>query len=89
MVYIGGGLPPIPARQVKRIKDGQFMEMAKLLPDHLSSSPYSDEDQAKRTKVKYKEVLDIIEWLQCFSLYIAMIACSNASCVVDLLGYQN
>ena len=88
LVYIGGGLPPIPARLVKRIEDGQFVEMAELLLDHLSSSPYTDEDQAKSTKVKYKEVLDI-EWLQCFSLYIAVIARSNASCVVDLLGYQN
>ena len=89
LVYIGGGLPPIPARLVKRIEDSQFEEMAELLPDHLSLSPYTDEDQAKGTKVKYKEVLDIIEWLQCFSLYIAVIARSNASCVVDLLGYQN
>ena len=88
-VYIGGGLPPIPARLVKRIEDGQFVEMAELLPDHLSSSPYTDEDQANSSKVKYKEVLNIIEWLQCFSLYIAVIARSNASHVVDLLGYQN
>ena len=88
-VYIGGGLPPIPARLVKRIEDGQFVEMAEPLPDHLSSSPYTDEDQAKSSKVKYKEVLNIIEWLQCFSLYIAVIARSNANRVVNLLGYQN
>ena len=88
-VYIGGRLPPIPARLVKIIEDVQFMEMAELLPDHLSSSLYTDEDQAKSTKVKYKEVLNIIEWLQYFSLYIALIACSNDIRVVDLLGYQN
>ena len=61
--------------------------MAELLPDHFNSSPYTDEDQAKSSKVKYKEVLSIIEWLLCFSLYIAVIARSNASHVVDLLGY--
>ena len=49
----------------------------------------TDEDQAKSSKVQYKEVLNIIEWLQCFSLHIAVIARSNASRVVDLLGYQN
>ena len=65
------------------------MEMVELLPDHLSSSPYKNKDQAKSSKVKYKEVLNIIEWLQYFSLYIAVIAHSNVSRVVDLLGYQN
>ena len=70
------------------VEDGQFVEMAELLPDHLSSSHYAEEDQSKSTKIKYKEVLNIIEWLQCFSLYIAMIVHSNASHVVDLLGYQ-
>ena len=46
-VYIGGGLPPIPARLVKRIENGQFVEMAELLPDHLSSFP-------TLTKIKQK-----------------------------------
>ena len=60
LLYIGGGLPPSTTILIKRRGD---VKMAELLPDHLSLSPYTDEDRAKSTKVKYKEVLDIIEWL--------------------------
>lgn len=62
------------------------MEMAELLPDHLSSPYYTDEEQSKGTRVKYKEVLNIIEWLKCFSIYIDVIAPTKFNDTVDLVG---
>ena len=88
-MYIDGALPPLPAKLFKKIEDGQFVKMAEFLQDHLISPHYTDKDQSTSTTVKYKEMLSIIEWLQYFSLYIAMIAHTNSSCVVDLLGYHN
>ena len=34
-LYVGGGLPPVPAKLAKRIQDGQFIEMGELLPEVL------------------------------------------------------
>ena len=42
---VGGGLPPVPAKLAKRIQDGQFIEMAKLLPDFLRGPNSYDDDK--------------------------------------------
>ena len=34
-LYVGGGLPPVPAKLAQRIQDGQFVEMVELLPEVL------------------------------------------------------
>ena len=34
-------------------------------------------------------VSDIVEWLQCFGIYIAIISRKQPARVIDLLGYQN
>ena len=34
-VIIGAGLPPVPGSLVKRIREGHFIEMGELLPEHL------------------------------------------------------
>lgn len=66
-VYIGSKLLPVPSKLVKRIEYGQFMEMVEVLPDHLGL-PYYTDDQSRSYKVKYKEVLSVVKWLQCFSV---------------------
>ena len=38
---------------------------------------------------KIQEVTDIIEWVQCFSVFTAIIHRSQPDCTPDLLGYQN
>ena len=44
-LYIGGGLPPIPEKLVRHIKDGHYINMAELLPDMLEASNAIDDDQ--------------------------------------------
>ena len=88
-VHLGGGLPPVPGKLVKQIEKGHFIEMVKLLPEHLSSQ-CEDEDQIKVTKPKHKAVTNILELLQCFGIRI----CSNrilqgTTQVLDLLAYQH
>ena len=86
---MGGGMPPIPAKLAKRIQEGKFIEMAKLLPDFLTGPNPSDEDQFKTSKSRNWEIANIVDWIQCFSLYIAIICRSQPQQIVDLLGYQN
>ena len=43
LIYINSGLPSIPAKLVKRIQEGQFVEMAELSPMQLGSSDILDQ----------------------------------------------
>ena len=83
-----GGIPPAPAKLVKRIQEGSFIEMAELLPELLQNASLPDNIN-KGSKPKPHSVGNIMEWVQCFSCYIAVISHSQPQRVVDLLGYQN
>ena len=85
---LGGGMPPVPPKLVKRIQEGSFIEMAELSPDLLRNASLPD-DTNKSSKAKSHTVGSIIEWIRCFSCYIAIISRSQPQRVVDLLGYQN
>lgn len=87
-VHLGGGLPPIPSKLVKKIEEGHFIELAELLPERLSSY-WENDDQNKSTKSKHKTVTSILEWMQCFGIYIAIISRKEPHRVVDLLAYQH
>ena len=87
-LYVSGGLPPIPAKLAKHIQDGHFIEMVKLLPESLRGFNSYDEDQLKSSKPKHQEISNIINWIQCFSLYTAIICHSQPQQIIDLLGYQ-
>ena len=84
-VLLGTSYPPVPCKLVKKITDGEFVEMADLLPDKLASS--GDNDLTKSSK-KRRIVTDIIEWVRCFGLYISIISQRAPERVSDLLGYQ-
>ena len=89
-ILISDGLPPVPARLVKRIKQGIFVEMSELLPDHLGSADANVEKEDRHTnKTKLNEVNNIINWIQCFGIYIAVLSRSTPERVADLVGYQS
>ena len=88
LMSLGGGIPPVPAKLVKRIQEGSFIEMAELLPELLRNASLPD-DINKSSKPKPHSVGNIMEWVRCFSCYIAVISRSQPQRVVDLLGYQN
>ena len=65
-LYIGGRMPPIPAKLANRIQDGQFVEIVELLPDLLRGYNPSDEDQLKG-RLQWKNDLGLY-----FSLVLVM-----------------
>ena len=82
-LYVGGGFPPVPAKLAKRIQEGQFIEMAELLPELLRGpTPYKD-DQPKSVKSKYQDLYSILDWIQCFGLYVAIICRSQPHRITD------
>ena len=83
----GTGLPPVSNKLVKRIQEGQFIEIAELLPEQLAASTV-DEDQTKSSKSKSKAIFNILDWVQSFSLHTAIILQKQPGWVPDLIGYQ-
>ena len=66
--------------------------MAELLPDRLGSGgplPTSQgEEDRPASKSNRRQVTNILEWVQCFNIYIAVISADSPSRIKDLLGYQ-
>ena len=83
----GAGLPPLPQKLIERIKEGEFIDMSELTIDHLSLSPIND--TSKPSHSKRRLVTSIIEWTQCFTNYIAILAQAQPERISDLLGYQH
>ena len=87
------GLPPVPAKLVSGIQNGDFVDMSELLRDNLEaqrrgalqepggSSPAS----ASRSR---REVPDLLSWVQCFGVYTAVVADKYPERVKKLLAYQ-
>ena len=84
-VVIGAGRPPVPAHLARRIESGAFVEMANLLPDRLGTTQRKDDRGGKRSR----RALTILEWLQCFSTYVSVLARKHPNRIPDLMGYQS
>lgn len=86
VVLFGAGFPPIPTKLVTKIQEGNFVDMHELLPERLGAT--EDNEQSRPAKSKGRMVTEILEWVRCFGLYVAIISCSAPNRVPDLLGYQ-
>ena len=92
VLSIGAGLPPVPRKLVTRIQAGEFVDMAELLPDcmGITSTPsfLSDKDEKQPFKTKRRQVTNITEWVQCYSIYVAVLTSKYTDKIQDLMGYQ-
>ena len=49
--------------------------MAELLPDHLGMVGMSaGDDQTKSVKTRRRLITNIVEWVECFAIYTAMLS---------------
>ena len=87
------GIPAIPPKVIKCILEGDYVDMAELLPDtwrleelmlqHRESSQCS-----ANTKPRRKPVTDILTWVECFSNMAAIITSKYLSKAPQLWAYQ-
>lgn len=68
LTLISNGLPLIPNKLVKCVKEGLFVEMAKLLPSYLDSVDFDSGSQQCRSHKRFPVLQDITEWVQCQGL---------------------
>ena len=89
VVSLGTGLPPVPKKLVTRIQAGEYVDMSELLPDRLgiSAGPVAKDDK-QSNKPKRRQVTNILEWIQCFGIYTAVLNLKHPDRIQDLLGYQ-
>ena len=88
-VMFSSCLPPVPAKLVQRIQDGLFIEMGELSSDRLDSPDYFTNERSTNNHSKVPEVTSIMEWVQCFSIFIAVVHSSQPGRTPALIGYQN
>ena len=91
---ISEGLLPVPGKLVKKILKGDFVDMAELLRDNLEADRQVPGREAKNTDgstsrlASRREVPDLLSWVQCFGVYVCVVASRHPSRIRRLLAYQ-
>ena len=60
---------PVPRKIVNCIQVGEFMDMAELHMGITTTPSFLSDKEPVKTK--RHQVMNIIEWVQCYSIYIA------------------
>ena len=89
-LVMGEALPVVPAKMVKRILKGEFIDMAEFLKDNAEAerrrATVGESGQAVRGS--RREIPDFESWLQCLSAYAAVICSRYPDKARELWAYQ-
>ena len=85
-MWIGETLPPLSDKLVTRILRWEFIEMAELRP-YVESEITAVRGQTSQN-VKKQPVTDILTWLQCFGIYVGVLAKQYPEAVSELMAYM-
>ena len=96
MVPTGEGLPSLPKKCVDKILAGEFMDFAELPPakGKVKAIPQAGEGQivviqAADLMESRKLIPDLATWIQCFSIYAAVITTKEPERAKNLLAYMS
>ena len=86
-------LPVVPAKLVKKILKGEFIDMCELLKDNIEVARRRSLNESKLSsdpllKASMREVPDLLSWLQCFSLFAGVVLSQYPEKAKDLFAYQ-
>ena len=87
-LLLGGQIPPIPPKLYKKIIEGHYVNIAELCPEHLEALKVAEEDHSKSSRPKLKDISSILDWIQAFSIYVAVLSKDQPHRVPSLLTYQ-
>ena len=90
---VGPGHAPIPAKLVKKITSGEFVELADLLSTNLRAvdlepQSFLDSKLLVSRKRRLVEVEDILTWTEAFTIYQMVICASHPHRWSDLTKYK-
>ena len=89
-VYVGDGLPPVPAKIADKIAKWEFVEMYEMLPESWVQKMEETGGKgatSSRARAR-KRIQDINAWLQCFALYVSVMSAKDPGHVPELLAYM-
>ncbi len=81
-------LPAVPARLVKKILKGEYVDMAELLRDNVEAERRKGTGEGESSQPRRREIPDILSWVQCFSAYAAIVGTQYPGKWKELLAYQ-
>ena len=91
-MYVGESLPPVPEKLAKKIYAWKFVDMAEMLLEHWWQDSGKEEEavpsnsRASQTRCRRK-ITDLMTWLQCYALYVGVLAGSSPEAVTELMAY--
>ena len=91
---VGHGLPPVSKKLADRILAGEFVDLAELPPAKGKVRPLQSPEggvlfiSAHDLLQQKRLIPDLATWVQCFSLYTAIICSQSPGRITDLLGYM-
>ena len=85
-LWIGEALPPLPDKLVARIRRWEFIDMAELHP--YVEAEIAAEVGNPSQGMKKQPVTDILTWLQCFGIYVGVLAKQYPEVVSELMAYM-
>ena len=79
-IILSPALQPIPARLVRRIQEGEFLEMRELLADNIAlhdqleaiQGPVITQATPGSLRPRLREIPSITSWMYCFAAYVAV-----------------
>ena len=82
-VYVGEALSPVPRKLADRIQAWEFVEMSQLFPEF-----WIDEKGTTSNSRRKRPVTELNTWLQCFAIYVGVIAAKHPGAVPELMSYM-
>ena len=69
----------VPAKLVRKIEKGEFLDMAELLRDNMEANRHHDgrELPSGESRRPRQKVPDLLSWAQCFSTYVGVVTRQN------------
>ncbi len=78
---------PVPRKVRRAIEQGEFVELSKLLSDHLVLSGSASSSRSSRSR-STRPITGLDTWLEAWSIYAAVLSTSKPHLAADLFQYQ-
>ena len=91
----GPGRPPIPPKLVDQIRQGEYIELAELLPDALRDNEVPQEVMLQEQhlliprKAPRRQIRDIVAWVDCWTAYSRVVVSTDPGRAAELMSYQD
>ena len=81
----------MPGKLVQKIQRGDYVDIAELLRDNMElecRKASCESTPALSIQPSRREVPELISWVQCFSVYAAVVTAKHPDRILQLLAYQ-